>query len=210
MTFEPFREDKEVIRYQNNLPHWQQKGVTYFVTFRLADSIPKPKLDAWAQEREYWMQAHGLKPSYSLDSLTEAKRREYHLRFTQSFHNLLDAGTGECYLRREDASLLVANALSHFHGDRYELDAWVVMPNHVHALVCPLGEHSLDQVLHSWKSYTAHAINKLLFLSGQFWQHESYDHIVRSEEQLEHFRRYIQNNPIKAKLRAGEYRVSKL
>jgi REP element-mobilizing transposase RayT len=210
MPFEPFREDGDVIRYQNNLPHWQQERVTYFVTFRLADSVPQPKLEAWAQERECWMLAHGLKPTECLDSLTDAKRREYHLRFTQSFHNWLDAGMGECHLRREAAARVVANALSHFHGNRYELDAWVVMPNHVHALVCPLSEHTLDGVLHSWKSYTAHAINKLLARSGQFWQHESYDHIVRSEAQLEHYRRYIRENPIKAKLREGDYMISEM
>jgi len=208
MPFKPFDEGGEVIRYENNLPHWRQDAVTYFVTFRLGDFVPQPKLRAWAHEHECWMNAHGLKPGDSLDALPEKKRQEYHRRFTKTFHDWLDAGMGECVLRRGDAAKIVADALCYFAGERYELDAWVVMPNHVHGLLCPLGGHALEKILHLWKSLTAHELNKLFSRAGALWQRESYDHIVRSEEQFARDRRYIRENPLKAKLREGEYLLS--
>ena len=72
------------------------------------------------------------------------------------------------------------------------------MPNHVHALVKPLGEHKISDILHTWKSFTANQINKRESCSGQLWMHESYDHIVRNEESLKYIRRYINKNPEKA------------
>jgi type I restriction enzyme R subunit len=205
MTFKPFHEGEEVVRYQNHLPHWRQEGVTYFVTFRLGDAIPQAKLERWKQEREWWMEAHGLSANGNLEELPEEKRDEYHRRFTKTFHDWLDAGSGSCALRDSRCAEIVGNSLNHFSGERYDLGSWVVMPNHVHALVGPLANHFLQDILHSWKSFTAHAINKLLGLTGPFWQHESYDHIVRSEEQFAHYQKYIRENPLKAKLRRGEF-----
>jgi len=69
------------------------------------------------------------------------------------------------------------------------------MSNHVHVLVKPLGNYSITDILHSWKSYTANEINKLLERKGQVWMHESYDHIVRNEKAFEAIRQYIRNNP---------------
>jgi hypothetical protein len=78
------------------------------------------------------------------------------------------------------------------------LDEWVVMPNHVHALVRPLEGNELPMILHSWKSFSAHAANQELKRTGPFWQKESYDHIVRSAEELNRIREYIRRNPVKA------------
>jgi hypothetical protein len=69
MPFKPLREDEGVMRYRNHLPHWRQDAVTYFVTFRLGDSIPQPKLKIWAHERECWMSSHGLKTNSGIESL---------------------------------------------------------------------------------------------------------------------------------------------
>ena len=80
-------------------------------------------------------------------------------------------------------------------GTRYHLGEHVVMPNHVHALVMPLAQWALSEILHTWKSYTAKLINRELEQTGAFWQKESFDHIVRSEAALEHFARYIRDNP---------------
>jgi REP element-mobilizing transposase RayT len=78
---------------------------------------------------------------------------------------------------------------------RYELGEFVVMPNHVHAIVAPTGGHQLAQILHSWKSFTAHQFNRVLDSSGHVWQKESFDHIVRSAQHLAKFEAYIRNNP---------------
>ncbi len=172
-----------------NLPHWRQEGVTYFVTFRLADSLPQEKLQQWLAEREAWLRTHP-------EPHDHATRQEYDRLFPARFERWLDAGYGECILAHPEIQSIVTNALKHFDGIRYHLDPhFVVMPNHVHVLVTPLGEHSLSGIVHSWKSFTAHQINKLLGRSGTVWQKEYFDHIVRSPEHLERFRQYIRDNP---------------
>ncbi len=90
-----------------------------------------------------------------------------------------------------------------FDGQRYELDQWVIMPNRVHVLMAPKEGFALEEILHAWKSFTAHAINQLLSRQGQLWQRESFDHLVRSPAHLERFRQYICDNPGKA----GRYRA---
>ncbi len=72
----------------------------------------------------------------------------------------------------------VAAALAHFQATRYLLREWVIMPNHVHAVVTPLAGYELSDILHSWKSYSAHQINQQLGRTGQLWQKESFDHIL--------------------------------
>ena len=61
--------------------------------------------------------------------------------------------------------------------------------------------------MQSWKGGSAFEINRLLGRKGAFWQKEPYDHIVRSEAQWQHYRRYISENPGKAFLRADEYAI---
>lgn len=136
--------------------------------------------------------------------MPEAARREYHRRFTAIFHEWLDAGYGSCALRNPSCANIVVSTLTHFDGKRYVLDDFVVMPNHVHFLVKPLPGFSLSELQKSWKGFTSREINKVLGRAGTFWQKESWDRIVRSVAQLEHYRRYTAKNPVKAKLREGE------
>ena len=89
------------------------------------------------------------------------------------------------------------SSLMHFDGTRYELGEFVVMPNHVHAVVAPIGAHQLTRILHDWKSFSAHQFNRVLTSSGRIWHRESFDHIVRSAEALAKFDTYIRNNPKK-------------
>lgn len=72
------------------------------------------------------------------------------------------------------------------------------MPNHVHAVVTPYADHSLLDILHSWKSFTAHKINRRLGRSGRVWQQETFDHLIRSPESFEKFVRYTELNPVEA------------
>jgi len=205
MSFEQPDLTKPIVRRRNHLPHWTLDRATYFVTFRLADSIPQSKLRLWEHERGCWLEAHRVAPDNPLDSLPESARREYHKRFTARFHEWLDAGEGECWLRRPDCREVVSGALQHFHMRRYALEAFVVMPNHVHALVTPCEDWKLSVVLHSWKSFSSHGINRKVARRGTFWQKESYDHIVRDEGQWRHYRRYIRQNPTKAQLHPCEF-----
>ncbi|MBK1832762.1 transposase [Roseibacillus ishigakijimensis] len=195
-TFIPYNEDKDYSQTWRDLPHRHQEGATAFVTFRLADSLPKDRVKSWLAERELFLAKHP-KP------WSEEIWRNYQRRFPRQLENWLDRSHGSCLLRNPENAALVAQALQHFDGERYILDRFVVMPNHVHALVKPLGSHKLADILHSWKSFTAKAINERENRAGQLWQHESYDHLVRSERQLEHYRHYIAENPEKAGLEQG-------
>ena len=93
-------------------------------------------------------------------------------------------------LARSELSELVESVLQYFNNERYKLLDHVVMPNHVHVIVTPFGEHLLSSIVHTWKSFAAHRINDALNRRGAFWQKESFDHIVRSVESLEKFREY--------------------
>ncbi len=195
--FRGFDEFAEVEITRRSLPHWEQEGATYFVTFRLADSLPAEKIAELEEERSRWLAKHP--EPWSLE-----EKRDYYERFSARIEEWLDAGYGSAVLARPEAGEIVAQALQHFDGERYALRSWVVMPNHVHVLVTPNVGHKLGDILHSWKRFTAQEINRLLGSSGQLWQRESYDHIVRDAEALARIADYIEGNPGKAGLEVAQ------
>ena len=205
MPFVPFNPDENVQRTRRTLPHWAQEGRTYFVTFRLADSMPREKREQLEAQRDAWMHAKGLRSLDEIEKLQDEDRKEYHRIFTAKIHELLDAGYGSCVLRDSENAQVVSSALLFFDGNRVEMLAFVVMPNHVHVLACPIPPHTLSDLLHSWKRHTSREINKRMGTSGTLWLDENFDHIVRSPEQLQHFRNYIRDNPKKAHLPTGTY-----
>ena len=174
--------------YRRNLPHRRQGGVIYFVTFHLADSLPRQKRAALEEERKLWL-------SLNQRPYNERQTEEYHRNFSKRIHDWLDAGYGSCILAHPEVFRLIESVLNFFNGQRYVLGEFVVMPNHVHALVQPLGDHSLDRILHSWKSFSANKINRISRSRGRLWHPESFDHIVRSAAHLERFEEYIRDNP---------------
>lgn len=203
MAFTPYIPDEPVHRHRLNLPHWRQWGRTYFITTRLADSVPAPIRDHWIGQRTFWLAGHGLPADANPDQLPEVDRIAFHREFTLKFHQLLDAGHGECVLARPNVIEVLSEIVISGHEKNYQLDAWVIMPNHFHALVEPMDGNTLGQVLKTWKGSSARKINQLSGRSGSLWQSETFDHIVRSQAQLEHYRRYIVENPAKAGLRDG-------
>ena len=137
----------------------------------------------------------GTKP---LPPEIQQRLRQLH---SEKIEACLDAGRGECWLQDARIGELVAGALRFFHGQRYELGPWVVMPNHVHVLVRPLGTQLLDQIVQSWKGFTAREANKLLNRTGDaFWAREYYDHLVRDNAERARLADYIHDNPVKAGL----------
>ena len=130
------------------LPHFDQDGFTQFITFRLYDSVPQTVLDKWRLD---------LKNGEIKDA--DFRRRvEYYL----------DQNYGEGFLIKPLIGSLVEEALLKWDGERYRLIAWVIMPNHVHLLFSSLAAHTVANIMHSIKSYTSHAANKLLDRSGHF------------------------------------------
>jgi REP element-mobilizing transposase RayT len=205
MPFVPFNPVENVQRTRRTLPHWFQEGRTYFVTFRLADSMPREKREQIEAQRDAWMHSKGIRSLDEIENLTDDDRKEYHRIFTAKIHELLDAGYGSCVLRDPENAQIVASALMFFDGQRCEMLSFVVMPNHVHVLTCPIEPHTLSQLLHSWKRHTSREINKRMGTGGTLWLDENFDHIVRSHEQLDHFRNYIHDNPKKARLPEGTF-----
>jgi REP element-mobilizing transposase RayT len=193
------------IRSRGYLPHWEIDHATYFVTFRLADSLPRELLARLRHERATLDRARsaGVPPASSSPLYVAADRdRARKLRaILQKAEQCLDDGLGQCYMRDFRIAKIVADTIRHFHGQRYQLRVWCVMPNHVHVIFSPLGEHTLETILHAWKSYSAHEANKLLGRTSHFWQREYFDHLVRHEASLLKITRYVQENPQKAGLR---------
>jgi REP element-mobilizing transposase RayT len=177
--------------HQRHLPHWNQAGRMYFVTFRLADSIPAHRAAALRRERWAWRKKHS-------EPYSAAQWREYQTLCSARIEGWLDRCRGACVLAHPHCAQIVVDAMETFDGQRYRLDEWVVMPNHVHVLVRPRSGFGLSRILHAWKSFTAHAINRYLGRRGQLWQRESFDHLVRNATHLDQFRRYIRENPAKA------------
>ena len=182
-----YQESQETRVTQGDLPHWTQYGKMHFVTFRLADSVPQEKLKRLKHERKVWMTQHQ-------EPYTQAHRKEYNKLFVGPIERWLDAGHGKCLLSQHQNANIVAEAIQYFDGQRYYLDHWVVMSNHVHILLIPIKPHTLKGILHSCKSFTSNEINKLRGERGELWQHESFDHIVRSWVQLKKFRAYMVDN----------------
>ena len=90
---------------------------------------------------------------------------------------------------------LIAAELLHRHDQRYELYAYTVMNDHVHVLLRILDEEPLEKIIHSWKSFTAHAMQRQHGRHGRVWQEEYFDRIIRDEKELEQKFDYILGNP---------------
>lgn len=175
-------------QFAGNLPHWRQEGTIYFVTFRTADSLPQQKLSMWVTQRDEWLRSNPA--PHNNDQKTE-----YWELFPERIQSWLDAGFGQCLLKRTELREIVVRSMEHFEGVRYLLRDWIVMPNHVHVLVAPLEPFDLSEVVQTWKSFTAKEINKRLGRTGAFWQKEYFDHIVRSVDSLARLEQYIEANP---------------
>lgn len=182
------------------LPHCDFPNLIQFVTFRLEDSLPASRQSEWE---------HLLK----IEDVRERRTK---------LEEYLDRGVGDCCLRDVRIARITEEALLHFHGVRYELLAWCVMPNHVHVLV-DVRMMPLWKIIQNWKVRVAREAGKTLRLERRaparhvramgsmaepswcsalrpFWQREYWDTFTRSEEQKRKAIRYIENNPVKVKL----------
>ena len=196
---DPFlRADSMVDRTSRHLPHWQLDGGFYFVTWRLADALPQSRLRAWMEERREWLAKHP-KPWDS------TMREEYRTRFPKRIDSWLDAGYGQCVLRRAENRQVLAEALLYFDGERYDMASFVLMPNHVHTLFQLRGGTTVNKVTHSWKRYSARHINAQLGRQGALWQQENWDRILRGIPDLIRCLSYVRNNPRMAGLSGDAY-----
>ena len=219
IVFQAFDREADVEITTRNHPHWFQAGAAMFITFRTADSLPKEVILRWQREFEQWLEIRNLPvelalsitnrrlPNHDhlLETLNADQRHEFKRLSDRIFHTSLDECHGACLLRRPELAKIVGDAILFYEADKYDLDCFVVMPNHVHTIVQFRAGSDLATVSQSWMRYTARSINKLTGGSGAFWQPEPFDHIIRSPEQFAYLQRYVAENPQKANLRPGEF-----
>jgi menaquinone-specific isochorismate synthase len=184
------------IHDRGRLPHWEKESATYFITFRLADSLPSKVLDRIESERDSI-----LTTARQLErDLSSRERKKLEQLSTKIIEQYLDQGQGCCHLRNPAIAQVVADALRHFDDRRYRLFAWCIMPNHVHVVARFFPGETLAAVIHSWKSFSAKRANLVCGSAGSFWQREYYDHLVRDENEFEHAIQCVADNPAKAGL----------
>ncbi len=160
------------------LPHFDAPGLIQTVTFRLADAIS-------------YKTAHAAE---------ELGRKLGKWARRKQIEACLDKGHGRCWLSDPRIAELVQTSLLFFDCERYRLIEWVIMPNHVHAILELLGDWRLKRVLYSLKSFTAKEALKILRESPPFWQPESFDRFVRDERHFQNAVEYVRNNPVAAGL----------
>jgi REP element-mobilizing transposase RayT len=159
------------------LPHRDEPGLIQFVTFRLADSFPTALRSEWE---------HLFKIEDDREKRTELEA-------------YLDKGRGRNWLGNRDVAEVVEENFLQFRGDRYEMRAWVVMPNHVHVLF-RVGSVSMSETVGAWKKHTGRLANRLLGKRGQFWAEDYFDVFMRDAEHERATVHYIEANPARAKL----------
>ena len=192
--------------HRRHLPHFYPPDAIYFVTSRLADSLPQSVIDRAKEERE------------SLRSHERGATRGYsglppYIDAIEWWEKIIERGSKDAHLLTDTRiASLVAEAI-HFR-DRldYDLIAYTIMPNHVHLVFgigkydvlehpadgVPLSGKQVSAIMMSLKRHTALEANKLLERSGPFWQDESYDHVVRDSEELSRIVEYVLDNPVQA------------
>lgn len=194
------------------LPHVVKPGASYFVTFRLADSLPGEALMKLEEELRTWKAPPCsadfpicASSNHTLSLPRPTSQPELHRERRKRIESYLDLGVGASLLKDERIAEAACSALNFFDAQRYELRDWVIMPNHVHAIVRPINAWTLSAITQSWKIKIAREANQILRKTGKrFWQPESFDRVIRDDDEMRRVRKYIRRNPVKARLCAKE------
>jgi len=189
------------VRSRGRLPHWEKKEGIYFVTYRLADSIPRSLIEYIKGEREDIVKtARQLNCELSKDAIKRLNELS-----NQKIEQYLDSGAGACYMNDPKIAKINADTLLFYHNHHYILFSYCIMPNHIHVVFQPIGSYTLAIILKSWKTFTSLNANRILGRKGRFWQKEYYDHLIRNENELAQTIQYVLKNPIKAGLKNWEW-----
>lgn len=199
--------------YETTLPHIQPIGAVFFVTFRLADSLPAEVVARLQEEYQQEIQKLHKQTLPPTKEILRAEQKRYFARFDK----LLDhKPQGNLWLKKPEIAKIVMDKLHEFDKQYYDLFAYVVMANHVHLLVdfgkqtddIPADEEvsennykPLYKVMNLIKGAIARQANLLLDRTGNaFWQKDNYDHYVRNGKEFDNIVSYILNNPVKANI----------
>ena len=185
--------------YQRHLPHYQPPGATLFITFRLAGSLPQDILQRLETETR-------LKTSEIEIIQDPSVRKQAAYTAQKQLFAKWDAESdsiqpGPDWLANPVVAKMLCEALHFRDGRVYSLEAYSIMPNHVHLVIEPLpaetGVHPISKIMQSLKGYTARQANRILGRQGDFWQHESYDHVVRDNAEFTRIVNYVLENPLR-------------
>ena len=193
-SFRGLQPDIPITIYHRHLPHWRQAGATYFVTFRLNDSLPQSKLQFLRRLRDDWERRHP-------EPCDELAWKKFAREYTNSVERWLDEGYGQCHFRELRFCTDLRDRLHHFQGQKFFLSCWAILPNHCHIVIQPYEDHALEDLLGAMKGVNARHVNAALGRKGAIWQDESFDRIVRDEKHLWRVVQYIGRNPRMAGLR---------
>jgi putative transposase len=188
------------VSYRRHLPHFQPAGATFHVVAKLQGAIPGVIVDAWRAERATQLAQNGAKDEHAATHL--AQQRSHFVRIER----ILDAAIlGPRWLGEPSVAAIVQEALHHRDGPVWDLIAYTIMPNHVHivmalAMTDDALPPALEDVMGSFKRYTAAQANSVLDRSGPFWQAERFDRVIRDGDELRRTVLYVLNNPVKAGL----------
>ena len=192
-----------MLRTRGYLPHLEVPESTYFLTFRLAGTLPQNVLNSFREEREHMRKS----PPHKNEKLNKAEVQRLKYLESRKVQEYLDKGIGDCWLKQPSIANIAKNAIEHFDNVKYLSHAWCIMPNHVHWLLTPMKQEKtgkldslLIEIVQGFKSFTAHQANKQLRRVGPFWNREYYDHLIRSSEEFGRLIIYTIENPVKAGL----------
>lgn len=166
----------------SNLPHWAQRNAVQFITCRLADSLPQEKLDEYRNLRQR-LYYEGNKELWSVEVQQMVDRIVY----------WLCKGYGEMILRDAAVRDIVVKTIDFWNNKRYQLLAYVIMPNHLHMLLTPAVEEDMYLTLRDFKHYTTREINRYLNRRGSVWHSDSFDRMPRNNKEYNRYLGY--NNP---------------
>lgn len=188
-----------------NIPHYDIEGAYQTITYRLGDSLPVEVLKGFGEAG-----GTGGSPVYSPLHIKTPAEEAVEDQRRRRVEKYLDAGHGACVLQRPEIAKIVIDNWHFFDSQRYDLIAYVVMPNHVHVLIKTYKEWMLRDVVHGWKSFTGKEIKKELLKTGEppvppslaqsVWQSDYWDRFIRNEQHFYNTVQYIHNNPVKAGL----------
>jgi REP element-mobilizing transposase RayT len=165
--------------YRRKLPHIVPANTVFFITYRIAGSLPLSIIN-----------------KYQIDK----KTKEIPPKYFEIIEDYLD--TQKAILTKKEIAKIIEESLWYYNDKYYKLIAFCIMPNHVHLLINTnnFPYKNLFSIMKLIKGVSSNKINKRIGKKGQFWQHESYDRMVRDRNELGNIIDYILNNPVKAKL----------
>jgi len=190
--------------HRRKLPHIQPDGGTYSITFLLEGSLPRQKVESLKELRKSLMKS----ANFDGNGVSLKDKYQIHKKIFSKYESILDnPKSGPEWLKERRIAEIVMESIHHRDGIYYDLYAYCIMSNHVHVIFEHIAgsskkpsSHPVSDILRDFKKYTARESNIIINRSGKFWQTESYDHVIRDDDELENQIAYVLRNPVKAGL----------